>query len=41
MNTHSGQKWCWKAALCVIGAAGVLAGSAVLLEMHETTRGIE
>ena len=39
MNTHSGQTWCWKAALCAIGATGVLAASGVLLEMQSAADG--
>ena len=34
MNSHRGQMWCWKATLCAIAATGVLAASAVTLEMR-------
>jgi len=34
MNTRRGEMRCWKASICAIAATGVLAGSAVLLEMR-------
>ena len=41
MNARIGQIWCWKATLCAIGATGVLAGSAVLLEMRTAADDIQ
>lgn len=41
MNTHSGQMWYWKMTLSAIAAAGVLAASAVLLEMRSDADGIQ
>ena len=41
MNARIGQIWCWKATLCAIGATGVLAASAVLLEMRTAADDIQ
>jgi hypothetical protein len=41
MNTHRGQMWCWKATLSAIDATGVLAASAVLLEIRSAADDIQ
>lgn len=41
MNAHRGEMWHWKATPCAIAITGVLAASAVLLEMPRAADGIQ
>jgi hypothetical protein len=41
MNTHNVQMWCWKVTFCAIGATGVLAATAALLEMQSAADDIQ